>query len=151
MIEIENNVGEINKILRDGLLGGELYLFSYSGIYTLHFDLRHIFYGYNYLKIDIGTEFKVFEKKLNSPEIKFDINSLFNIWSKRVTHVDISTDLVLNIEFDNNYICKIESHLFDPDSIFDMRWSVYQSLEPESFYIVVSDDNTIYLKKPKGM
>jgi hypothetical protein len=74
----------------------------------------------------------------------FAIEDLFLIWSKDVKSVIIENDLSLVIYFEETHVCRIASWLYDPENIFDLRWTVYQSKDRDSFSIWVSDEENIY-------
>jgi hypothetical protein len=149
MMEVQNDIKLINKKVSDLFEGANLRKFSYSGIFTLEFDLPKEVFGFNYFFLDIGTEMSIFECEKEGPFIKkFSIEDLFLIWPKNVTRIVIENDLSLSIFFDNNYCCKIVAKLFDPEGLFDMRWSIFQKMDAPSFYLLVSDDENIFLQTP---
>jgi hypothetical protein len=149
MTQVENDLKLINEKVSHLFSAASLIKFSYSGIYTLEFDLPEEVYGFNYFFLDIGTQLSIFEIEKEQPFVKdFSIEDFFLIWSKNVTKVIVENDLNLLIFFDNNYCCKVASKLFDPENIFDMRWSIYQKQDTPSFYLVVSDEENIYLQTP---
>jgi hypothetical protein len=149
MLEIENNLDVINAKLSEILEGASLIKFSYSGIYTLEFDLPKEQYGSNCFYIDIGTQMSISaieDRKLFDK--KFSIEDLFLVWSKNVSQAKIENDLSLTLYFEDLYECRIASKLFDPEKIFDMRWTLYQPNEQGSFSIWVSDEENIYCQIP---
>lgn len=149
MIEVENDLKLINERVSDLFQGASLIKFSYSGLYTLEFDLPREVCGFNFFFVDIGTQLSIFDtNKQQSFIIDFSIESFLLIWSKNVRNVIIDNELALSIFFDNNYCCKIESKLFDPERLIDMRWSIYQQKNISSFYLSVSDEENIYLQTP---
>jgi hypothetical protein len=149
MLEVENDLKTINEQITGLFAGASLIKFSYSGIYTLEFDLPIEYYGYNYFYIDIGTKLSVFEViKSESLSTNFLIDDLLLIWSKTVTKAEVENDLSLLIFFDNFYCCRITSKLPDPENLFDMRWSIYQEKASPSFCVSVSDEENIFLQAP---
>ncbi|MBI3137715.1 MAG: hypothetical protein HYZ15_03940 [Sphingobacteriales bacterium] len=149
MTEVENDLKLINEKVSHLFNRASLIKFSYSGIYTLEFDLPEEVYGYNYFFLDIGTQLSIFENEKGQPFLKnFSMEDFFLVWSKNVTKVVVENDLSLLICFDSNYCCKVVSKLSDPENIFDMRWSIYQKQDAPSFYLVVSDEENIYLQTP---
>jgi hypothetical protein len=149
MLEVENDLKTINERITDLFAGASLIRFSYSGIYTLEFDLPREYCGYNYFYIDIGTKLSIFETiKSELLPTSFSIEDLLLIWSKTVTKAEVENDLSLSIIFDNFYCCRITSKLLDPENLFDMRWSIYQEKASPSFCVSVSDEENIFLQAP---
>jgi hypothetical protein len=146
MEKIENNIELINSRLAELLIGGSFDKFSYSGIYTMTFTLSKLFYGFNYCNLDIATEIAIKPFTNLSASKEFSIEDYFLIWGKVITNVKLDGDLCLNLIFENEYSCKISSHLEDPEGLFDMRWTIYQNKESGPFTVWVSDEETIYLK-----
>jgi hypothetical protein len=150
MLEVKNDIGVINAKLTELFEGASLIKFSYSGIYTLEFDHPGERYGRNGFYIDIGTDISISE--INSDKLfteRFAIEDLFLIWSKGVKSIHIENDLSLVISFEETYICRIASKLYDPENIVDMRWTVYQSKDRDSLFIWVSDEKNIYCQIPE--
>lgn len=144
---IENNIELINSRLAELLIGASFDKFSYSGIYTMSFTLSDLLYGFNYCNLDIVTDITIQRAADLSAPRKFSIEDFLLIWGKVIDNVKLDKDLCLNLSFENEYLCKISSHLEDPERLFDMRWAIYQHKEERGpFSVWVSDEECIHLK-----
>lgn len=149
MEKFENDLGIINEKVKDLFEGTSLIKFSYAGNYILEFDLPQSRYGFNFFYVDIGTCPVIFNISETGPLKKeFSIKDFLLLWSKNVKSASIDSELNLLIVFENDFCCRIPSSLFDPEGLFDMRWSIYQDKIIPSFNLNVTDENQIYLQLP---
>ena len=146
MAKIENDLYLINQKVTDLFTGASLIKFSYSGIYSLEFDLPRYVFGYNFFTIDVGTSISIFEN--DKDQDNFSIDDFFKIWSFTVKTATVEKDLALYILFENNYCCKIESSINDPENLVDMRWCIYQKRDEPSFFLSVTDEKSTCLQTP---
>lgn len=147
MERIENDVELINITLSELLIGASFDKFCYSGIYSMMFTLNRPMYNCNYCNLDIATGLVIKQISGISSSKEFSIEDFQKIWGKVIDKVELGEDLSLSLFFDSTFLCKVSSYLEDPEGLFDMRWSIYQNKEIESFSVWVSDEKNIYLKK----
>lgn len=149
MAIIEKDPAVINEQAGQLFKAASLVKFSYSGIFSLEFELPREYFGFNHIHLDIGTRFFIYGVNSEDQfETEATIQDLYHIWSKNVSDATIGEDLSLNFTFENNRCLRVVADLHDPDKIFDMRWEIYQRLDDISFRIRVSDEKTISMQLP---
>jgi hypothetical protein len=145
---IENDVEIIGATVTRILAGSTFEKFCYSGIYTMVFSTNNTNGSTDIYKIDIGTSLNIYKEPEKGKS--FIVDDFLLIWGKKITRTNLATDLSLTIFFENSVGCKISAELYNPEGLFDMRWTLYQCDAEKSLSIWVSDEQNIYYRDLKG-